>query len=47
MTLRYQSGEEIKKGDRVLFHLNAAEVECVVVDSNDENAWYFKEFGVE
>ena len=29
VTLRYQSGEEIKKGDRVLFHCGPAEIELV------------------
>jgi hypothetical protein len=27
LILKYRSGEEIKKGDRVLFHGNQAEVE--------------------
>jgi hypothetical protein len=44
--LRYQSGEEIKQGDHVLFHGNPAEVELVACDPNDpEAAWYIKEFG--
>ena len=47
MTIKYQSGEEIKKGDHVLFHGEPAEVEFVV-DKLTENAeldWYMKEFG--
>jgi hypothetical protein len=46
--LRYRSGEEIIKGDRVLFHRNPAEVEKVSSDpdSNDpETRWYMQEFG--
>jgi hypothetical protein len=44
--LRYQSGEEIKKGDRVLFHLQPAEVELVVTNADDPiSAWYIEEFG--
>lgn len=46
MTLHYRSGEEIKKGDHVLFHGNAAEVELVACDPNDpEAAWYIEEYG--
>ncbi len=46
LVLRYRSGEEIKKGDRVLFHGNPAEVELVACDANDpEAAWYMKEYG--
>lgn len=45
-TLRYRSGEEIKKGDRVLFHGNPAEIELVACDTGDpETEWYFQEFG--
>jgi len=46
--LKYRSREEIKKGDRVLFHGNPAEVEVVACDPNDPDptiAWYMKEFG--
>jgi hypothetical protein len=46
MSLFYQSGEEIKKGDRVLFHGNAAEVEFVASDVNDpQHTWYVNEYG--
>lgn len=46
MLLRYQSGEEIKQGDRVLFHGNPAVVELVACDPDDpEHQWYIKEFG--
>ena len=44
--LRYRSGEEIKKGDRVLFHRAAAEIELVASDPvNPEMIWYIEEFG--
>jgi hypothetical protein len=46
--LRYRSGEEIKNGDRVLFHGSAAEIEFVACgpDNPDPNiAWHIKEFG--
>ena len=48
LTLEYRSGEEIRKGDRVLFHGNLAEVELVACDPNDPDptvVWYLKEFG--
>jgi hypothetical protein len=46
MLLRYQSGEEIRKGDRVLFHRNPAEVEFVASDALDpDQAWYVREYG--
>ena len=45
-TLKYRSGEEIKKGDRVVFHGNPAEIELVSIDPNDpEQEWYVTEFG--
>jgi hypothetical protein len=44
--LKYRSGEEIRKGDRVLFHGNPAEIELVAFDPNDpEHAWHVQEFG--
>lgn len=46
--LRYRSGEEIRKGDHVLFHGNAAEIELVAFDAVDpdpEVAWHTKESG--
>jgi len=33
--LKYRSGEEVKKGDRVLFHGNPSEIEFVAPDLND------------
>jgi hypothetical protein len=46
MALRYQSGEEIRKGDRVRFHRNPAEIELVATDACDpEQAWYVQEYG--
>ena len=46
MALHYRSGQEIKKGDRVLFHRNPAEVEFVAFDAGDpELAWYVSEYG--
>jgi hypothetical protein len=39
-------GEEILKGDRVLFHGNPAEIELVGVDPNDpEHVWHARDFG--
>jgi hypothetical protein len=46
LILKYRSGEEIRKGDHVLFHGNPAEVELVALDPNEpEHAWYVQEFG--
>jgi hypothetical protein len=46
LLLKYRSGEEILKGDRVLFHGNPAEVELAACDPNEpEDEWYMKEFG--
>ena len=44
--LRYRTGEEIKKGDRVLFHRNSGTVELVAGDLTESQAtWYMQEFG--
>jgi hypothetical protein len=46
VTVKYRSGEEIRKGDRVLFHGNPAEIEFVASDPFDPTqAWYTKEYG--
>jgi len=46
MILRYRSGEEIRKGDRVLFHQNPAEIEFVASDPEDPQVpWYVPECG--
>jgi hypothetical protein len=46
LVLRYRSGEEIRKGDHVLFFGNPAEIEQVACDPNDpEDAWYMGEYG--
>jgi len=44
---RYQSGEEIKKGDRVLFHGEPGEIEFVAdpLIDDPETEWYVKEYG--
>jgi hypothetical protein len=46
MILKYRSGGEIRNGDRIRFHGEAAEVEFVVCDAaNPETEWYFQELG--
>lgn len=48
LALKYRSGEEIRKGDRVRFHGNPAEIALVSCDPNDpdpEVSWHLKEFG--
>ena len=47
MSLKYQTGEEIRKGDRVLFHGEPGEIEFVV-DSlvvDPATDWYIRELG--
>jgi hypothetical protein len=44
--LRYRSGEEIRKGDHVLFHREPAQIELVASDLDDpETRWEMQEFG--
>jgi hypothetical protein len=47
MVLKYLSGEEIRKGDRVLFHREPGEIEFVVDKLTGDAAvdWYMHEFG--
>ncbi len=46
MILRYQIGEEIKKGDRVLFHGEPGRIELVVVELGDPTTdWFMQEYG--
>lgn len=44
---KYQSGEEIRKGDRVLFHGEPAEIEFVVTDITPDPSlnWYLENEG--
>lgn len=44
--LRYLSGEEIRRGDRVRFHGLQAEIEFSASDLNDpEHAWFVQQYG--
>jgi hypothetical protein len=46
MVLKYRSGEEIKKGDRVLHFGKPGEIELVASDPGEpETEWFIKEFG--
>jgi len=47
MPFSYQTGEEIKKGDRVLYHGEPGEIEFVAapVLSGPETDWYVTEYG--
>jgi len=47
MPLKYQSGEEIRRGDRVLFHRAPGVVELVAdpLISDPETDWYVQEYG--
>ena len=44
--LCYLSGEEIRKGDRVRFHRQAAVIEFAASDLNDpDHAWFVQQYG--
>jgi hypothetical protein len=45
--MKYKSGEEIRKGDRVLFHGEPGEIEFIVAALIGDPAmdWYLKEYG--
>ena len=47
MPLKYQSGEDIREGDRVMFHGEPGEIEFVVDRFVGDPAtdWYMREFG--
>jgi len=47
MALYYQSGEEIRKGDKILLDGHAGEIELVVDPSapSPETNWYIEEHG--
>jgi hypothetical protein len=47
MVLRYQTGEEIKAGDRVLFHREPGLIDLVAVEFTGdlETDWLMREFG--
>jgi hypothetical protein len=48
MPFKYHSGEEIKPGDRILFHREPGEVEFVADPSDplsDPHDWYIAELG--
>jgi hypothetical protein len=45
MAFFYQSGEEIRKGDRVLLHGEPGEIEFVADAATDPEDWYVTEHG--
>jgi hypothetical protein len=46
MPMRYRTGEEIRSGDRVLFHGEPGTIEFVVTGSTDpETEWYMETYG--
>jgi hypothetical protein len=47
MPYSYQTGEEIKKGDRVLYHGEPGEIEFIAdpVLSDPETEWFVSEYG--
>jgi hypothetical protein len=46
ISLKYRSGEEIKRGDRVLLHGEQGEIELIATDpDNPETSWHMEQFG--
>ena len=47
MPLTYMTGEQIRKGDRALFHDEPGEIELVAdpTESDPETDWYVQEYG--
>jgi len=47
VALKYQSGEQIVKGDRVFFHGEPGQIELVAdpLVNDPETEWYVKEYG--
>lgn len=45
MPLTYVSGEEIRSGDRVLYHGEPGQVEFVAKHGDAESAWYIEHCG--
>jgi hypothetical protein len=45
MPFFYQSGEEIKQGDKILLHGEPGEIEFVADKADDPNDWYVTEYG--
>jgi hypothetical protein len=41
----YQSGDEIRKGDRILLHGESGEIEFVADAATDPEGWYVAEHG--
>jgi len=46
MILKYQTGEETQKGDRILFHCEPGRIELVATEPGDpETDWYIQKYG--
>jgi hypothetical protein len=45
MPLTYLSGEEIRRGDRVLYHGEPGVIEFIAEVGDPETAWYVENFG--
>lgn len=41
----YQSGQEIRPGDRVLIHGETGEIEFIADPAENPDDWYVKEYG--
>jgi hypothetical protein len=45
MPLRYQSGELVMKGDRILYHGEPGEVEFIADAADPDTDWFVEQFG--
>ena len=46
MSLKYLTGEEIRKGDHVLFHREPGRIELVALQLGDpQTDWFIQEYG--
>jgi hypothetical protein len=42
-SLKYESGEEVSTGDRILYHGERGHVEAVVLEKGGEHSWYLEQ----
>lgn len=45
MAWQYQSGEEVKAGDRILYAGEPGSIDFVALPGEPEHAWYVEQFG--
>jgi hypothetical protein len=45
MSLKYQSGEEIKAGDHILYNFEPGKIDFVATPEDPQYAWYVEQHG--